>query len=88
MKELILNLGGYFLSILERIGDVVILFYRTLHASIRHPFEFRPVAQELDDIGFKSTLIVVVSSIAIGMVMVVQLAWGFAFFGEIGRAHV
>jgi phospholipid/cholesterol/gamma-HCH transport system permease protein len=84
MKEFILNLGGYFLSILESVGDVVILFYRTLYASIRPPFDFRLVVQELDDIGFKSIPIVVVSSIAIGMVMVVQLAWGFAFFGAKG----
>ncbi|MGB7292203.1 MAG: ABC transporter permease, partial [Thermodesulfobacteriota bacterium] len=84
MKEFILNLGGYFLSILERVGDVVILFYRTLYTSIRPPFDFRLVVQQLDDIGFKSTPIVVVSAIAIGMVMVVQLAWGFAFFGAKG----
>lgn len=84
MRELILNLGGYCLSIIERFGDVAILFYRTTYSCFTPPYNFRLVIQQLDEIGFKSIPIVVVSALAIGMVMVVQLGYAFAYFGAKG----
>ncbi len=84
MKELILRTGGFCISTLERIGELGILFYRTVRLVFIPPFNFHLVIQQLDEIGFKSIPIVIVSSLSIGMVMVVQLAYGFAYFGAKG----
>jgi len=81
MRDFIVQLGRFFISTLERIGEFWILLYRTIYASLTPPFNFRLVVEQMDEIGFKSIPIVILSAMAIGMVMVVQLAYGFGRFG-------
>ncbi len=84
MRDFIIELGKLFISILERLGDVGVLLYRTIRYSFTRPFNFRLVLEQMDEIGFKSIPIVILSAIAIGMVMVLQLAYGFKRFGAKG----
>lgn len=81
MQNLIVRLGGFFLSALVLLGDVGTLVYKTIYASFKRPLNFRLIVEQIDDIGFKSIPIVILAAIAIGMVMVVQLAYGFKKFG-------
>lgn len=78
------KIGSYIVSFVEQLGEVGLFLYRAIFASFTRPFNFRLVLEQLDEIGFKSVPIVVASAMAIGMVMVVQLAWGFAWFGAKG----
>jgi phospholipid/cholesterol/gamma-HCH transport system permease protein len=78
------KIGSYIFSFVEQLGEVGLFLYRAIFASFTKPFNFRLVLEQLDEIGFKSVPIVVASAMAIGMVMVVQLAWGFAWFGAKG----
>jgi len=78
------KIGSYVFSFVEQLGEVGLFLYRAIFASFTKPFNFRLVLEQLDEIGFKSVPIVVASAMAIGMVMVVQLAWGFAWFGAKG----
>ena len=78
------KIGSYILSLIEGLGEVGLFFYRSIYASFTRPFNLRLVLEQIDEIGYKSVPIVIVSAMAIGMVMVVQLAWGFAWFGAKG----
>lgn len=78
------KIGSLVISFVEQLGEVGLFLYRAIFASFTRPFNFRLVLEQLDEIGFKSVPIVVASAMAIGMVMVVQLAWGFAWFGAKG----
>lgn len=84
MANYIAGIGSYVVSLIEQLGEVGIFLYRTIFASVTRPFNFRLVLEQIDEIGFKSVPIVIASAMAIGMVMVVQLAWGFAWFGAKG----
>jgi phospholipid/cholesterol/gamma-HCH transport system permease protein len=81
MKNFIVQLGTLSISLLEHVGELGILLYRTIYGCLRPPFNFRLILEQIDEIGFKSVPIVIISAMAIGMVMVVQLAYGFGRFG-------
>jgi phospholipid/cholesterol/gamma-HCH transport system permease protein len=84
MRDFAIRLGGFFISILESLGNVGTLIYRTIYCSFTRPFNFRLILEQMDEIGFKSIPIVILSAMSIGMVMVLQLAYGFARFGAKG----
>ena len=81
MTGIFYNIGSLISSWLLAIGEVSHFTYRSFRATIYPPYDFPIVMQQIYDIGFKSVSIVIVSALAIGMVMVVQLAWGFEWFG-------
>ena len=78
------GIGNFFISMIERIGDVGILLYRTFRLCFSRPLNLDSLIEQVYEIGFKSIPIVVLSAMAIGMVMVVQLAYGFGRFGAKG----
>lgn len=84
VENFIVRIGSFCISIIAQLGEVGLFLYRAIYASFTRPFNFRLVLEQLDEIGFKSVPIVIASAMAIGMVMVVQLAWGFAWFGAKG----
>jgi phospholipid/cholesterol/gamma-HCH transport system permease protein len=84
VRDFITLIGNYFISLVESLGDIGFLFYKTLRYSLTPPYNIRLILEQIDEIGFKSIPIVILSSLAIGMVMVLQLAYGFARFGAKG----
>jgi len=82
--NLIERIGSFVVNLIESIGEILVFLYKSIIASFTRPVNLRLVFEQIDDIGFKSIPIVIASAIAIGMVMVVQLAWGFAWFGAKG----
>ena len=78
------KIGSYVISLIETLGEILVFLYKSLTASFSRPLNLRLVLEQIDEIGFKSIPIVIASAMAIGMVMVVQLAWGFAWFGAKG----
>ncbi len=81
MRDFIIQIGRFCTSTIEHIGDICVLLYRTIYSSFIRPFNLRLIWEQLEEIGFKSIPIVILSATAIGMVMVVQLAYGFGRFG-------
>lgn len=84
MIDLVGKLGHYVLTMLHTLGSVSDFIYRALIATVKPKYDLKLISEQIVDIGIKSIPIVIVSSIAIGMVMVVQLSWGFAWFGAKG----
>ncbi|NIP30197.1 MAG: MlaE family lipid ABC transporter permease subunit [Candidatus Dadabacteria bacterium] len=72
------------LSFLNALGEVTVLLYKTVIYSFKPPIEFRLIVDQVYQLGFKSIPIVILSAISIGMVMVVQMAYGFKTFGAKG----
>lgn len=84
MNDLLARIGSYCLNVLRSIGLIAEFVYDTILVSVKPKYDFNLISAQIVDIGIKSIPIVIVSSLAIGMVMVVQLAWGFAWFGAKG----
>jgi len=84
MKEKIVDLGSYIVSGVESLGEILFFLYKSILFTIKPPYNLDLVMEQINEIGIKSIPIVIVSAMAIGMVMVVQLAWGFAWFGAKG----
>ncbi|HUO83582.1 MAG TPA: ABC transporter permease [Thermoanaerobaculia bacterium] len=62
-------------------GGLTDLFFQTVAASFRRPFEGRLLMVQLDQIGVRSTSIVVVTALFIGMVLALQTAYALQEFG-------
>jgi len=84
LTNLIERIGSYILNLIETVGEILLFLYKSIIATFSRPFNFKLVLEQIDEIGFKSIPIVIASAMAIGMVMVVQLAWGFVNFGAKG----
>ncbi len=72
------------ISFLNDLGDLTKLLYKAIIYSFKPPIEVRLILDQIYQLGFKSIPIVILSSVSIGMVMVVQMAYGFATFGAKG----
>src|SRR5688572_6064527 len=68
-------------SFLRRLGHVSILFYRSLFLLFRRPLEHREVLAQMELIGVKSTGLVAITGLFVGMVMALQFAIGLQKFG-------
>jgi len=79
-----MNNKNLVLDFLSELGQLSKLLYKTIIYSFKPPFEFGLIMEQMYQIGFKSIPIVILSSISIGMVMVVQMAYGFKAFGAKG----
>lgn len=84
MRDFLYSIGFFCLNTLLSFGEVAVFTYRAFYATLKPPYNFELVSEQIFEIGIKSILIVIVSALAIGMVMVVQLSWGFAWFGATG----
>lgn len=84
MIGMVENIGHFCLRILHSLGVVSEFIYQAVLASVKPRYDLNLISEQIVEIGVKSIPIVIVSSVAIGMVMVVQLAWGFAWFGAKG----
>lgn len=72
------------ISFLSELGEVTKLLYKTILYSFKPPIEIRLIIDQIYQLGFKSIPIVILSAVSIGMVMVVQMAYGFKTFGAKG----
>jgi phospholipid/cholesterol/gamma-HCH transport system permease protein len=73
-------------KIMGSIGELAYLWIDTLRYGFRRPFEIRSLLAQMDEIGVRSLLIVIVSSFFVGMVLAVQVAYSEANFA--GRVMV
>lgn len=76
-----LHLRERVLSNLEFIGELYILFMRTLHCTFSRPFYWRRVNEQILDIGAGSLSITMVIGFTMGLVMTLQFGHGLAKFG-------
>ncbi|HEU4413084.1 MAG TPA: ABC transporter permease [Polyangiaceae bacterium] len=68
-------------SFLRRLGHISILFYRSIFVLFQRPLEHREVVAQMELIGVKSTGLVAITGLFVGMVMALQFAIGLQKFG-------
>lgn len=68
-------------DVLLYIGGLSELAGQTVRQTFRRPFEFRILLVQLDQIGAKSTVIVVITAAFIGMVLALQTSYALEDFG-------
>lgn len=68
-------------DLLSYIGAISLLFVGSVRVLFKRPFEIREIILQLEQIGVKSTGLVVISGTFVGMVMALQFALGLQKFG-------
>lgn len=81
-KKIITSLS----KIMGSVGELAYLWIDTLRYGFRRPFELRSLLAQMEEIGVRSLLIVIISSFFVGMVLAVQVAYSEANFA--GRVMV
>lgn len=79
--SLLLPLLSTATSFLRRLGHVSVLLYRSTVVLFRRPLEHREVLAQMESIGVKSTGLVAITGLFVGMVMSLQFAIGLQKFG-------
>jgi phospholipid/cholesterol/gamma-HCH transport system permease protein len=69
------------LALLSFMGATSTLFARSLRVLLKRPLELREIVLQLEQIGVKSTGLVIISGTFVGMVMALQFALGLQKFG-------
>ncbi len=73
--------GGLTITLIEELGAFGIFCYQTLFWLIRKPFYIREFFKQLTFIGIGSTAVVMLTGIFTGMVLALQMDYGFGLFG-------
>lgn len=68
-------------SALAQMGEVWGIFVGSIRALFVRPFEFREIVNQIESVGVRSTGLVAVTGIFVGMVMALQFAIGLQKFG-------
>lgn len=72
MKRFLEFLGKHTTRLLERMGEVVILLFRTLSWMVRPPLDFKNIINQMIEIGIRSFPVVGLVAVCIGMVFALQ----------------
>lgn len=75
------SLGLLFAGILAWIGDVSLFGARAIRDAFRPPYEFREIARQLFDVGWRSTPLVATSGFAVGIVLSMHTRASLERFG-------
>jgi phospholipid/cholesterol/gamma-HCH transport system permease protein len=76
-----LPLPPAFLAFLDALGDVAVLTGDTIRAVVRRRPDWRAVAEQLEEIGWRSLSIVNLTALSTGMVLALQLGHSLERFG-------
>ena len=75
------RVGGAILGALAWIGDVFLFGLRAIYEAFRPPYEFREVARQVFEIGWRSLPLVATSGLAIGVVLSMHTRASLERFG-------
>jgi len=65
---------------LEELGSLGMFLYYTIRWSLRRPVFFKEIVKQMDFIGVKSSLVIILTGIFTGMVSALQADYGFRMF--------
>jgi phospholipid/cholesterol/gamma-HCH transport system permease protein len=69
LSSSISTVGSFLLSWLGVVGDVALFGARALGEALRPPYEFREIARQIGDIGWRSLPLIATAGFAIGVVL-------------------
>lgn len=81
MNRLFFIIGTNVLSFMSEMGEILLLFVRSIAWTFVPPFRVRNLIKQMEFIGVKSLFIVVLTGVFSGMVLALQSYYGFRKFG-------
>ncbi len=81
MSNPIALLGRAVITLVEEIGGMALMFIKILSYTPRPPYRIRLFFKQLEFIGVKSTMVVLLTGLFSGMVLALQGYYGFRKFG-------
>jgi len=78
---LISSLGKLTHKVFEEIGNITVLFGKTIYSTLRFRFHLGAIATQMVHVGVDSIGVAVVTAAFVGMVFAVQIAYEFVKFG-------
>ncbi len=72
--------GRSIFSALEEMGRMLLLFLSVVAWAVRPPFKMRLIVKQMEFVGVKSIFVVVLTGLFTGMVMTLQICYGFRMF--------
>lgn len=81
MTSFFIRIGHASRNLIESMGGIGRLTGQTIKRIVTRPFEFRLTIYQIEALGVRSMAIALLTALSIGMVMALQLAFGFSRFG-------
>jgi phospholipid/cholesterol/gamma-HCH transport system permease protein len=81
INRIFFAIGNRVLSFLSELGEILLLFVRSIAWTLVPPFRVRNLIKQMEFIGVKSLFIVVLTGVFSGMVLALQSYHGFKKFG-------
>ncbi len=81
INRIFFAIGNRVLSFLSELGEILLLFIRSIAWTLVPPFRVRNLIKQMEFIGVKSLFIVVLTGVFSGMVLALQSYHGFKKFG-------
>jgi len=75
------SLGAFSLRFVRELGGMTLMFARALLYTFRPPFRLRLLIKQMEFIGVKSTVVVILTGLFSGMVLALQGYYAFKKFG-------
>jgi phospholipid/cholesterol/gamma-HCH transport system permease protein len=78
------NIGKLFLLFLSEVGRIVILLWKAILCSFTPPFKVKQIFEQMEFVGIKSLMLILLTGLFTGMVLALQTHNGVAKFGAEG----
>jgi phospholipid/cholesterol/gamma-HCH transport system permease protein len=88
MRSAALAIGNQSLRLLELLGGLSQLAFRTFYYALTPPYHLRALIQQVDHLGVRSISIAGVAAIFTGLVLALQTTYGLARFGAKGYVGI
>ncbi len=73
--------GAFSIRLVEEMGGMALMFLKTLALTFKPPYRIRLLIKQMEFVGVKSTLVVVLTGLFSGMVLALEGYYGFRKFG-------
>jgi len=87
-NDFIRKFGRYALNIVWQAGGIGRMFGQSVYLSFRRPFKFDYIFKQMEFVGVRSLLVVIITGVFTGMVLALQTSYGFKHFGAEGLVGV
>lgn len=82
MRTLLKKLGGWFLSLLGRMGHMFLFLLSAIYFIFVPPFKFSILLRQIRFLGSKSMVVIILTGSFTGMVLAIQLFYSLRKFGS------
>ena len=87
-NDFVRKFGKPVLNIVWQAGGIGRMFLQSVYLSVRRPYKFDYIFKQMEFIGVRSLLVVLITGTFTGMVLALQSSYGFSKFGAGGLVGV